>query len=88
MSSLFMRKRRPVGGYTNALAYDCINAIRHRAGLSSLSGLSGSGLLTLSYRRELGSLPLKGFAGFDLVSWRRSEANSNKDPTDLQPIVR
>ncbi len=43
MSSLFMRKRRPVGGYTNALAYDCINAIRHRAGLSSLSGLSGSG---------------------------------------------
>jgi hypothetical protein len=74
-------------GTPNALAYDCINAIRHRAGLSSLSGLSGSGFADAVVQERAWEFAAERIRWFDLVRLEKvAEANSNKDPTDLQPI--
>ena len=74
-------------GSPNTEAYDCINQIRRRAGLSNLI----PGLSQIAFRDSVVQEKAWEFAGefcrwFDLVRLEKvAEANADKDPAELQP---
>ncbi|UOE51039.1 RagB/SusD family nutrient uptake outer membrane protein [Mucilaginibacter sp. SMC90] len=74
-------------GTPDQLAYDCINAIRKRAGLPVLNGLSGAAFANAVVQERAWEFAAERTRWFDLVRLEMVEsANANKDPNDLQPI--
>lgn len=74
-------------GAPDALAYESINAIRQRAGLAPLSGLSGEEFAAAVVQERAWEFAAERTRWFDLVRLEMVEAaNANKHPNDLQPI--
>ena len=74
-------------GTPDALAYQCINAIRERAGQTDLSGLTGTDFAAAVVQERAWEFAAERTRWFDLVRLEMVEqANANKDPNDLQPI--
>lgn len=74
-------------GTPDALAYECINKIRERAGLGDLSGLSGPDFADAVVQERAWEFAAERVRWFDLVRLEMvEEANAHKDPNDLQPI--
>ncbi len=74
-------------GSPDDLAYECINAIRNRADLEPLSGLSGTAFADAVVQERAWEFAAERTRWFDLVRLEMvAEANRNKDPDDLQPI--
>jgi hypothetical protein len=74
-------------GTPDALAYQCINAIRQRSGLTPLSGLSGPDFAAAVVQERAWEFAAERTRWFDLVRLEMVEqANANKDANDLKPI--
>ena len=74
-------------GSPDALAYESINAIRRRAGLEPLSGLSGEEFAAAVVQERAWEFAAERTRWFDLVRLEMvEEANADKHPNDLQPI--
>jgi len=74
-------------GAPDNLAYESINAIRERAGLTPLSGLSGEAFAAAVVQERAWEFAAERTRWFDLVRLEMvEEANANKNPNDLQPI--
>ena len=74
-------------GAPDQLAYTCINAIRSRAGLAPLSGLSGPAFAAAVVQERAWEFAAERTRWFDLVRLEMVEsANAVKDPLDLKPI--
>lgn len=74
-------------GSPDALAYESINAIRTRAGLSPFAGMTGTAFAAAVVQERAWEFAAERTRWFDLVRLEMvQEANANKDPNDLQPI--
>ena len=74
-------------GTPDDLAYESVNAIRKRAGLAPLEGLSGQAFADAVVQERAWEFAAERTRWFDLVRLEMvAEVNSNKDPNDLQPI--
>ncbi|MEJ7679680.1 MAG: RagB/SusD family nutrient uptake outer membrane protein [Segetibacter sp.] len=74
-------------GAPDVLAYQCINSIRERAGLSPLSGSTGPEFAAAVVQERAWEFAAERTRWFDLVRLEMVEqANANKDANDLQPI--
>ncbi|WP_417359572.1 RagB/SusD family nutrient uptake outer membrane protein [Galbibacter sp.] len=71
----------------DALAYESINAIRLRAGLEPLSGLSGDEFADAVVQERAWEFAAERTRWFDLIRLEMvEEVNTNKNPDDLQPL--
>lgn len=74
-------------GQPNADAYAALNAVRQRAGLTDLSGLTGSAFVDAVVNERSWEFAAEWTRWFDLVRLEKVEsANANKAPDDLKPI--
>ncbi|SFF97041.1 MULTISPECIES: RagB/SusD family nutrient uptake outer membrane protein [Salegentibacter] len=74
-------------GSPDVLAYESINAIRHRAGLEDLSGLTGSEFAAAVVQERAWEFAAERTRWFDLIRLEMvEEANANKHPDDLQTL--
>lgn len=74
-------------GGPDALAYDCLNAIRTRAGLSTYSGLSAAAFADKCIEERGWELCGERVRWFDLVRLEMvKEVVAKKDPKDNQPL--
>lgn len=74
-------------GAPDALAYESINAIRRRAGLEELSGMTGPEFTAAVVQERAWEFAAERTRWFDLVRLEMvKEANANKNPNDLKPI--
>jgi hypothetical protein len=74
-------------GSPDELAYTSINAIRTRAGLAPLQGLSGEEFVAAVVQERAWEFAAERTRWFDLVRLEMVEAaNANKNANDLQPI--
>lgn len=74
-------------GSPDALAYESINAIRQRAGLNPLSGLSGAEFAAAVVQERAWEFAAERTRWFDLTRLEMvEEANADKSPDDLQPL--
>ena len=74
-------------GAADDLAYECINSIRQRAGLTPLSGLAGPEFAAAVVQERAWEFAAERTRWFDLLRLEMVEqANANKDVNDLQPI--
>lgn len=74
-------------GTPDALAYESINAIRLRAELEELSGMSGPQFAEAVVQERAWEFAAERTRWFDLVRLEMvAEANANKNPNDLKPL--
>lgn len=85
--TLYAEAETRATGTPDNLAYTSINAIRSRAGLPALSGLSGTDFEAAVVQERAWEFAAEHVRWFDLVRLEMVEsANANKDPSELQPI--
>jgi hypothetical protein len=85
--TLYAEAQARATGAPDALAYESINAIRQRAGLTPLSGLSGPAFAAAVVQERAWEFAAERVRWFDLVRLEMVEsANSNKNANDLQAI--
>jgi hypothetical protein len=71
-------------GSTNSDAYNAVNAIRQRAGLASLSGLTNPNFINAVVQERAWEFAGEYTRWFDLVRLEMVEsANASKDPNDI-----
>lgn len=74
-------------GNMNSDAYNALNAVRERAGLEPLSGLSGNDFIEAVIRERSWEFAGEYTRWFDLVRLQRvAAANSNRDPREI-PLI-
>ena len=74
-------------GGPDALAYDCINAIRNRAGLPNYSGLSADAFAKAAVNERAWELCGETVRWFDIVRLDMvAEVYARRDPSDNQPF--
>lgn len=85
--TIYAEAQARADGAPNQQAYECINAIRDRAGLAPLQNLSAAEFADAVVQERAWEFAAERTRWFDLVRLEMvEEANTNKDPDDLQPI--
>lgn len=85
--TIYAEAQARADGSPNTLAYECVNAIRNRSGLTPLSGLSGQAFADAVVQERAWEFAAERTRWFDLVRLEKvAQANSNKNANDLQPI--
>jgi len=85
--TIYAEAQARAAGTPDALAYESINAIRQRAGLTPLENLSGADFANAVVQERAWEFAAERTRWFDLVRLEMVEAaNANKNANDLQPI--
>jgi len=85
--TIYAEAQARAAGTPDALAYESINAIRQRAGLTPLENLSGTDFANAVVQERAWEFAAERTRWFDLVRLEMVEAaNTNKNVNDLQPI--